>query len=702
MVRNDELQSLKGLGEKTQKLLEKTGVHTVTELIHQYPREYVSYAVPVPASQVKEGSLETVETVLRGKVNVSARGGKTIVTAALGEPDQKLEAIWYNTPYLRALLKPRCKYVFRGKTVRKRETLVFEHPEVFTIDEYALVQGRLLPVYPLTKGLSNKTVRRMVKLALDSVFITESENSPGIQVGRLSESSFADYLPESMRERLSLTDLKRALCGIHFPGGMEELLQAKKRLAFDELFLFILAIRIMKGKSETEQNAYPMERMWETRQAIDALPYRLTKAQENAFGEIETDLCSHTRMARLVQGDVGSGKTIIAFLAIYQTILNGYQAALMVPTEVLAVQHYEDLKAFFRSLGREDIEIILLTGSVKGTVRRKALEKISSQTMVVVVGTHALIQEGVEYRELGLAVIDEQHRFGVRQRHALTFRERPAHLLVMSATPIPRTLALILYGDLDISAIDEMPKNRIPIKNCVVNPSWRPNAYAFIAKQVGLGHQAYVICPMVEENDEIEAENVTDYAAALRLQLPEDICVDVLHGRMKAKEKDRIMARFSGGEIQVLVSTTVIEVGVNVPNAVVMMIENAERFGLAQLHQLRGRVGRGQDQSYCIFVQGNGASETDKRLELIGRSNDGFFLANEDLKLRGPGDFFGVRQSGELMFQIADIYRDADLAKSAAAEADALLKEDPFLEAPEHKRLAGQMEAFLSRDGWEL
>lgn len=431
---------------------------------------------------------------------------------------------------------------------------------------------------------------------------------------------------------------------------------------------------------------------------MEGLPYSLTKAQLNVWHEIERDLQSHSLMSRLVQGDVGCGKTILAFLALIMTVENGYQGALMVPTEVLAKQHYEGFQELLEKQGVASCRPVLLTGSCTAKEKREIYEKIASGEANVIIGTHALIQEKVCYKNLALVITDEQHRFGVKQREALTTRGNPPHVLVMSATPIPRTLAIILYGDLDISIVDELPAARLPIKNCVVDTSYRKKAYAFMERQIQEGRQVYVICPMVEESEGADGENVLDYTEKLRSIFPETITVAALHGKMKPKEKNRIMEEFAEGKIKILVSTTVVEVGVNVPNATVMMVENAERFGLAQLHQLRGRVGRGKHQSYCIFMQGNGAKETSKRLEILNKSNDGFFIAGEDLKLRGPGDLFGIRQSGLLEFKLGDIYQDADILKSASEAAGMILSCDPDLSLEQNRKLKEKLGQYMKED----
>ena len=479
---------------------------------------------------------------------------------------------------------------------------------------------------------------------------------------------------------LRIQHLKR----IHFPKNYDELVLARRRIVFDEFFDFLFYLRENKEQSEQLVNEYQMIETADTVRFLEQLPFSLTKAQKKVWAEIRSDLNSAYCMNRLIQGDVGSGKTIIAVLALLMCVSNGYQGAMMAPTEVLATQHYEDVCGFVDKY-HIAMKPALLVGSMTAKEKREVYARIESGEVNLVIGTHAVIQDKVIFKNLALVVTDEQHRFGVRQREILANKGHNPHVLVMSATPIPRTLAIILYGDLQISVIDELPANRLPIKNCVVNTSFRKKAYEFIETEVRKGRQAYVICPMVEEGEMDELENVVEYAEKLRSALSADIQIATLHGKMRPADKNRIMEEFAKHNIDVLVSTTVIEVGINVPNSTVMMVENAERFGLAQLHQLRGRVGRGEHQSYCIFISTKDNKETMERLNILNHSNDGFHIASEDMKLRGPGDLFGIRQSGEFAFKMADIYGDANILKMASEAVNKAV--DRQIPAEDYERL---------------
>lgn len=675
MANDQSIETLKGIGEKTAKLFEKVGIRTIDDLLHYYPRGYDTYGEPKAIGELSEDETGTVEGFLKSGATGVHVNGLSIVQATISDMTGKLRLVWYHMPYLKNTLRPDSHFIFRGRVIRKKNGLTMEQPQMFKPEAYEELLSSMRPVYAQTKGLGNKMITSAVEQAL--AFRTLER----------------DYLPAGLRIANELAEYNFAIEHIHFPSNEEELKFARKRLVYDEFFFFLLAVRHLKEKRQNVQSPFHMEKQDECRKLLADLPYRLTNAQLRTLEEVLKDLKSGSVMNRLIQGDVGSGKTIIAVLALLAACENGYQGALMVPTEVLARQHFESVTELFEKHG-VDKKVILLTGSMTAKEKRIVYEKVVSHEADIIIGTHALIQEKIVYDNLALVITDEQHRFGVAQREMFGNKGQMPHVLVMSATPIPRTLAIILYGDLDISVIDELPANRLPIKNCVVDKSYRPRAYRFIENEVKNGRQAYVICPMVEESEMIDAENVLDYTKILRQNLP-GTRVEYLHGKMKGKEKNKIMEEFAAGKIQVLVSTTVIEVGVNVPNATVMMIENAERFGLAQLHQLRGRVGRGDKQSYCIMVNASGNKEKNRRLDVLNKSNDGFYIASEDLKLRGPGDIFGIRQSGDLEFQLADIYTDAVTLKKVSEDVNRLLEQDENLEQEENQELKKRLDRFL-------
>ncbi|MFQ8662352.1 MAG: ATP-dependent DNA helicase RecG [Lachnospiraceae bacterium] len=657
MIEQTSIKEIKGVGEKTQKLFEKIGIYTVGDLIRYYPRGYGVYEEATPIFEVEEGHIQTVSGAVFGKVQVSGTRNMQVTTAHIKDLTGTIQVIWFRMPFLRNTLKSGQPVTLRGKVTRRRNHLVMEHPELFCPpDKYDEKLNTLQPIYGLTAGLSNNTVMKAVKQALEGL--------------NLSKESF----PEELRLKYQLAEYNYAVRGIHFPEDKEVFYHARKRLVFEEFLSFILSLRKLKTSNERMSNEYVMEEHPAVKELIRKLPYQLTNAQTKVWREISENMKSDTVMSRLVQGDVGSGKTIVAVLALLNTAMNGYQGAMMAPTEVLARQHYESICKLFDTYDIP-VKVVLLTGSMTAKEKRKVYDRIECGLAKIIIGTHALIQDKVFYDNLALVITDEQHRFGVKQRETFANKGGVPHVLVMSATPIPRTLAIILYGDLDISVIDELPANRLPIKNCVVDTSYRNTAYAFMKKQIAEGRQCYVICPMVEESESMEAENVIDYAGELQKEMGDGILVSYLHGKMKQAQKDEIMTQFGENKIQILVSTTVIEVGIDVPNATVMMIENAERFGLAQLHQLRGRVGRGKYQSYCIFMSASKSKETKERLEILNHSNDGFQIASEDLRLRGPGDFFGIRQSGLMDFKLADVYQDSNVLKMANEAANWLEEE---------------------------
>ncbi len=649
------LTEIKGIGEKTAKLFAKLQIYRIGDLLAHYPRNYQTFQTPVLLREAPIGELCSVQAVITGQAGLRHVRNLSILAFRAQDESAAMQITFFNMPYLKSTLKPGSRYIFYGILKKSGNgNFSMEHPKLYRPEEYEKLLHTLQPRYALTAGLTNQAVSKAVQKALDGI------------------GKFPDKIPDTLRDRYGLTDLDTAMRDIHFPASYETMLQARKRLVFEEFLTFLISLRLLKAQNSQIPVERPLLNVADTGRLIEALPYALTKAQLRVWEEICEDLQKAVAMNRLIQGDVGSGKTILAFLALLMAAANGRQGCLMAPTEVLARQHYEALTAYQKAY-HLCVKPVLLTGSMTAAAKRAAYESIASGEANVIIGTHALIQEKVAYRDVALVVTDEQHRFGVRQREALAGKGSQVHVLVMSATPIPRTLAILLYGDLHVSILDEMPAGRLPIKNCVVGRDYRQKAYAFIAKQTEAGHQAYVICPQVEEGELDDVENVTDYTEKLRAELP-GLQIQSLHGKMKPAVKNQIMEAFARHDIDVLVSTTVIEVGINVPNATVMMVENAERFGLAQLHQLRGRVGRGNEQSYCIFVSGSDNKAVMKRLEILNHSNDGFQIANEDLKLRGPGDLFGIRQSGALAFAIGDIYQDADLLLKASEAADLLLQ----------------------------
>ena len=652
-----KLSSLKGIGQKTEQLFTKAGITDTSQLPYYYPRSYDIYKEPVLISEIDEDGIYTLYLSIASDVEVKPMKKLNITTVfAVDEQNERIKLTWFNMPFIKGALRRGYRYMVRGRVVCRGNLVSMEQPKLYTAAEYEQKLHYIQPIYPLVKGLTNN----MVTKAVTQYFAMQ--NNP----------EEMEYLPKELIERYELKPLYEAIKHIHFPRGINEMQESRKRLAFDEFFGFMMKLENLKSQRTYLENECMIHEGGYAARLISELPYQLTEPQKKAYDEMVADMSGKHVMNRLIQGDVGSGKTIIAVLALLNAVEAGFQGALMAPTEVLAKQHYDTVCELLKK-HEFPVTPVLLVGSMSASQKKKAHEQIKDGTADIIIGTNALIQEKVEYNNLGFVVTDEQHRFGVNQRGGLARKGGHPHVCVMSATPIPRTLAIILYGDLDISIINAMPVGRLPIKNAVVGEEYRPNAYRFIMNQAALGHQAYVICPMVEDNEISESENVTDYTVELRKNLP-GLTVEGLHGQMAADTKNDIMGRFAKGEIQVLVSTTVIEVGINVPNATVMLIENAEKFGLAQLHQLRGRVGRGNAQSYCIFVSTSKKEEAKQRLDIIGKSNDGFYIAEQDLKLRGPGDFFGIRQSGDMSFKLADIYTDADMLKKAKDCADYIIE----------------------------
>ncbi|MCR5720695.1 MAG: ATP-dependent DNA helicase RecG [Lachnospiraceae bacterium] len=659
-MNEEPLSKLKGVGEKTYALFNKLKITTLDELINTFPRTYNTYEKPGLVKDISPDRICTVYACVNSYPVTKKMRRVSLTQLSAGDSTGSFEMVFFNMPFISKVLRKGNFYVFRGKVSRKGKGMVMEQPSFYGYSDYLSLTDSLWPVYPLTKGLSTKTYLKVMEKAMEYCDLEEED------------------LSSEILERYDMYPLKKAYLKIHFPDDEMTAIKARKRFVFREFFDFLMLAHHNKEEFLGSKNQYKMMETADTVRLIESLPYELTNAQKKVWAQIRDDMASNYTMNRLIQGDVGSGKTIIALLSLLMCAANGYQGALMAPTETLAIQHYETV-AKMEKENKLCFKPVLLVGSMTAKEKKEAYEKIKSGEYNLVIGTHALIQDKVEYKNLALVICDEQHRFGVKQREKLFNKGNNPHLCVMSATPIPRTLALIVYGDLDISVLDEKPSMRLPIKNAVVNTSYRPNTYKFIAEHALKGEQIYVICPMIEPSENSDEENVVDYFEKLKGVLPEKLNITYLHGKMSPADKNEVMNNFNEGNIDVLVSTTVIEVGINVANATVMVIENAERFGLAQLHQLRGRVGRSDKQSYCVFISSKDDEESIKRLEILRDSNDGFEIAKKDLELRGPGQMFGIRQSGELGFKIGDLYKDSDVL----AYAHEFVKE--FVKDPSHK-----------------
>lgn len=671
----DSVQYIKGIGPQRAKALGKLGIATLQDLIAYLPRRYEDRREARRIADLTPGECSCVAAMVASPPTIShIRRGMDLVKLRAVDESGTLDVTFFNQTWLKTSLQPGETYIFYGKaegTLLRRQ---MTNPVVES-ENRREVTGRIVPVYPLTAGVSQLLLSRSVRQGLDAC-----------------ADILPDVLPDEVRQSHHLCRIEYAYENIHFPESAEALDIARRRLAFEELFLFTIGLRRLRSRREVA--SVPPCRPVDMDVFYGALPFSLTQAQRRCVEEALSDMTAGVPMNRLCRGDVGSGKTMVAAACVFFMANNQRQAALMAPTEILARQHYAGLAPLLESLG---IRCALLTGSTPAGQKRAISAKLAAGEIDFAIGTHALLSGGVDFADLGLVVTDEQHRFGVAQRAALSAKGRHPHTLVMSATPIPRTLALILYGDLDVSIIDELPPGRRPIQTFAVPGSYHPRVYDFIRKLIHEGRQAYVVCPMVEENDELpdERKAVTTYAQMLQTEIFPDLKVSFVHGKMKAKEKDAVMTAFAAGDAHILVSTTVIEVGVDVPNAALIVIENAERFGLSQLHQLRGRVGRGSWQSYCILLSDNRSEETRQRLKVMAKTSDGFQIAEEDLRLRGPGDFFGLRQHGLPGLKIADLGCDARLLQEAQTAADALLAEDPGLSA--HPATAERVTALFSQ-----
>ena len=656
---NTDVRYIKGIGEAKAKTLGKLGIFTLGDLVGWFPRRYEDRRETRPISSLIPGETACVAAMIASEPKVShIRKGMDLVKVRAVDDTGALDVTFFNQSWLKNQLRVGETYIFYGRAEGSllRKTMAGPVVEPEGRREFT---GRIVPVYPLTAGVSQLLLSRAIRQGLDEC-----------------ADILPDCLPDFVRQTHGLCRVNYAYENIHFPESPEALDIARRRLAFEELFFFAIGLKLLRSRRETV-SVEPF-RPVDMAPFYDALPFILTGAQRRCVDEAIADMTAGKPMNRLCQGDVGSGKTMVAAACVYFCVKNGRQAALMAPTELLAEQHYRGLAPLLEQLG---LRCALLTGSTPAKTKRSVTAQLASGELDFAIGTHALISGGVAYANLGLVVTDEQHRFGVAQRTALAEKGEHPHTLVMSATPIPRTLALILYGDLDVSVIDQLPPGRKPIETYAVTSAYYPRLYAFIRKQVEAGRQVYIVCPMVSENDDLpdERKAVTEYAQKLQSEIFPDLRVAYVHGKMKSREKDTVMSAFAAGETNILVSTTVIEVGVDVPNASLMVVENAERFGLSQLHQLRGRVGRGQHQSYCVLVSDNKNDETRQRLRAMTKTADGFKIAEEDLRLRGPGDFFGLRQHGLPGLRVADIGCDTRLLTEAQTAAEELLAHDPSL-----------------------
>jgi ATP-dependent DNA helicase RecG len=675
------ITTLRGVGPRQAGRLEKLGVRTIRDLLYFFPRRYDDYSQLKPINRLEYGEEVTIIAKVWDAGVRNTRGGGKLFKAILSDGTGSVEATWFNQPYLADRIKAGHQIVIGGKVDEYLGRLCFSSPEWELLDKDLLHTARIVPVYPLTKGISTKWLRRLVKHSVDYW----SKRLP-------------DHLPASVRKEAGLMNLETAVVQAHFPDNQRMLEKARHRLAFDEIF--VLQIGLLQRRHEWRSEPGKPLAVDESflRNFAGSLPYELTDAQNKALRQIVADLRTDRPMNRLLQGDVGSGKTVVAAAAMALTAAAGAQAALMAPTAVLAEQHYQTISGLMDKAPGRRPTVRLLTGNVTGQEREEIYAGLADSTVDIVIGTHALIQEGVEFKELAFAVVDEQHRFGVRQRGALRQKGYNPHLLVMTATPIPRSLELTMWGHLDVSIIDEMPPGRKPVTTRLILPAERERAYGFVHSQIEKGRQAFIICPLVEESDKVEAKAAVEEHKRLQKQVFPDLKLGLLHGRLKGDEKEATMASFARGELDILVATSVVEVGIDVPNATVMLIEGADRFGMAQLHQFRGRVGRGEHDSYCLLVSESASEEAQERLWAVEATNDGFELAQTDLEMRGPGEFLGTRQSGFPDLKLASV-TDLKLIKAAREAAQRFFETDPELAQPDNRLLARRVAEFWKGEG---
>ena len=662
---NSSTTCLKGVGAKKAEKLERLGIKTLGDVLYHFPRDYEDRRYPVPISQLEVGRVQLVCGFVKDIYKSPYRRGKQLTKITITDGESQMGIVYFNAPYVANNLQRGEEYYFYGRVSENRGAKQMAHPE------FAKGVEGIIPVYPLTKGITQGDIRKYQREAIKYV------------------DEVTDFMPPSIIREKDLCPIKEAMVNIHFPEDEGALNEARKRIIYDELFLMQIGLLMMK-KGGGEGSSFPAS----TDDFVNSLPYDLTGAQKRAVSEIERDMESHMAMNRLLQGDVGSGKTAVAETAMYKAVKSGAQAAFMAPTDLLVKQHYENMSRDFEKHG---ISVGCLTGHMKTSEKNEVLEKLADGTIEIVVGTHALIQDGVEFENLGLVITDEQHRFGVNQRMNLKSKGSSPDILVMTATPIPRTLAVVIYGDMDVSVIDELPPGRQPIITKYYGEERRRAIYERLNSQLDAGRQVYVVCPLIDESESIDARSATEVYEELQ-KLYRGRRVALLHGEMKQEEKDHVMNRFGAGEIDVLVSTVVIEVGIDVSNATVMIIENAERFGLAQMHQLRGRVGRGSEQSYCMLILGSKGEIALERAKVLSESTDGFYISERDLDLRGPGEVFGTRQHGIPDTHLADMVRHIDIMEELRVNAMELLEKDPRLKSPENANLRERVESLFNED----
>lgn len=668
-----DIQTLSGLGEQRAKLFYKKEIYTIKDLLYFFPRDYEDRSVIKSIACCKAGETVCIKaTVFSGVKEIRIRKNLTIYSLTVFDDTDSIVIKWYNNRYVKQIFSPGKTYVFYGKINQSGKRKEIENP-VYETEDKQRYTGKIIPIYPLSETMTQKMIQSAMEQAMK--YIPE----------------LTDCLPSSVRAKYQIAEIGYAMKNIHFPTDNVSREYARKRFVFEELFLFQLALLLQK-KEVTNAHGITFSNKTDIQKFEALLPFPFTNAQKRVIQEIFHDLYSDKPMNRLLQGDVGSGKTAVAAAAVYAAVNNGYQAAIMAPTEILARQHMQTFCTYFAN---QNVQIVLLTRNMKAAEKRQACDMIRCGQADIVIGTHAIIQQNIEYHKLGLVIVDEQHRFGVKQRTMLTRKGGSPNVLVMSATPIPRTLALVLYGDLDISVIDELPPGHKPIKTYAISGKLRNRAYNFLQQNIQQGRQAYIVCPLIEETETLDLKNATVLYESLQKTFPH-IRFGLLHGKMKAAEKEMIMTQFERGEISVLVSTTVIEVGINVPNSTLMIVENAERFGLNQLHQLRGRVGRGAKQSFCIFITNGSGNIVKRRMETMCTSNDGFYIAEQDLALRGPGDFFGTRQHGLPMLKISNLFSDTNILQAAQSAAQEFCIKDPTLSLPENQLLKKELKEKFS------